>query len=368
LGPSASSSGRIDILRGVKIPSKACSVLLLAALAGTACAQTFGTAAAVVNGHRITDKELKAEVATILANPSSAGTTPEAAARQAILTLIENELVNEVAKQRHIVPTADDIDKALANLRAQAQLLDDATFQAQLKAAGLTLAGLRDQLKNKLVADRLKAALAPPVTDDQVRQVYEHEQVQFQQIMVEHILFQVSPTKTDAQALKQAKDALAQLKAGANFATLAKKLSDDTGSKATGGKIDQWLSVADPNLDQSFARAAEAAPIGKLTGPVRSQFGYHIIVTLKKRTQPLAEVQDSIRTQLEGQAGQTELADFANSLVKKAKIVINPRYGDWDPTSESIVAHQFFRPAPGESPTPTPSDQLTGAPQPAVTP
>src|SRR5439155_14950128 len=209
--------------------------------------------------------------------------------------------------------------------------------------------------------------LAPPVTADQVQTVYDREKSQFRQIKVKHILFAVSATKTAVQALKQANDTLAQLKKGADFATLAKKLSDDPGTKATGGAIAQWLTVSDQNLDQSFANAAWNAPIGKLTGPVRSAFGYHIIITLEKRYQPLAEVSSTIKSNIEQQVGTRVLADFITGIVKKAKIVVNPRYGDWDAATQSIVEHQFFRPAPGESPSQSPAPGLT-LPEPTTSP
>jgi len=365
--PPENCCRRIDILRVVKIPPKAFLCLaLLCVLAGTACAQTFGNTAAVVNGSRVSQKQLQAEVPIIRASQQGQSLSAEEVNRQALIAAIENELFLEVAKQRNIIPTAAEIDKRLQDLRAQFQ--DEATFQQQVKAAGYTLATLRsDFLFNNLITQSLQKQLAPPVTDEEVQQVYDVQKQQFRQVMVEHILFQVGTTKTDAQALQQAKAALAELKAGANFATVAKRVSDDTGSKANGGKIDQWLTVSDPNLDQAFANAAWAAPIGKLTGPVRSAFGYHIIVTLKKRFQPLSEVATQIRANLETQVGTRAITDFITTLIKKAKIIVNPRYGDWDAATQSIVAHQFFRPAPGLSPTESPAPQLS-VPVPTTSP
>jgi hypothetical protein len=103
-----------------------------------------------------------------------------------------------------------------------------------------------------------------------------------------------------------------------------------------------------------------------VTGPVKSSFGYHIIVTLKKRIQPLSEVEATIRQTLENQVGTRAITDFVTALVKKATIVVNPRYGDWDAATQSITAHQFFRPAPGESPSPTPS--VSSFPLPTASP
>lgn len=342
---------------------------LLCAAAGTACAQTFGNTAAIVNGHRITQKQLDQELPIVRAGAAaqSQQLSDEETTRQALIAAIENELFLQVAQQKHIVPTAAQIDQRLAQLKQQ--FPDEATFQQQVKAAGYTTATLRsDFLFNNLITRSLQAELAPPVTADQVQAVYNAQKSQFRQIKVKHILFAVSATKSAAQALKQANDTLAQLKSGADFATLAKKLSDDPGTKATGGTIAQWLNVSDQNLDQAFANAAWNAPVGKLTGPVRSSFGYHIIVTLQKRYQPLAEVSAQIKSTLEQQVGTRAMTDFITTLVHKAKITINPRYGDWDPATQSIVAHQFFRPAPGESPSASPQPAFSLLPQPTASP
>ena len=352
--------------RGVnRLPKIFLMLALLSAVAGTACAQTFGNTAAVVNGHRITQKQLDQELPIVKAGQGAALSDVDAT-RQALISAIENELFLEAATQKHIVPTAAQIDQRLQELKSQ--FPDEATFEQQVKAAGYTMTTLRtDFLFNNLITQSLQSELAPPITADQVQAVYNQEKAQFRQVKVEHILFAVSATKTASQALKEAQSALAQLKAGASFAALAKKLTDDPGTKSTGGKIDQWLTVSDPNLDQAFANAAWNAPVGKLTGPVRSAFGYHIIVTLQKRYQPLAEVEAQIKSNLEQQVGTRVIADYVTSLVRKAKIVINPRYGDWDAATQSIVAHQFFRPAPGESSSASPAPLLS-IPQPTTSP
>jgi foldase protein PrsA len=353
-------------LRGVKrLPMIFLSLSLLSVVAGTACAQTFGNTAAVVNGHRVTQKQLDQELPIVRAG-QGASLSDEDATRQALIAAIENELFREVAKQKHIVPTAAQIDQRLAELKQQ--FPDEATFQQQVKAAGYTAATLRsDFLFNNLITRSLQAVLGPPVTDEQVQAVYNQQKSQFRQIKVKHILFAVSATKTAVQALNEANDALAQLKNGADFAALAKKVSDDPGTKAAGGVIAQWLDVSDQRLDQAFANAAWNAPVGKLTGPVRSAFGYHIIVTLAKRYQPLSEVAPTIKANLEQQVGTRAITDFITELVKKAKIKVNPRYGDWDAATQSIVAHQFFRPAPGESPSSSPVPILS-VPVPTASP
>ncbi len=132
--PRKSSSRRIDILRGVKrLPKTFLCLALLAAAAGTACAQTFGNTAAVVNGNRVTQKQLDQELPVVRAGQGSS-LSDEEANRQALIAAIENELFREVAQQRHIVPTAAQIDQPLQQLKQS--FADDATFQQQLRAAG----------------------------------------------------------------------------------------------------------------------------------------------------------------------------------------------------------------------------------------
>jgi peptidyl-prolyl cis-trans isomerase C len=351
-------SRRIDILRrAVTIPRRF-ALLALLVLAATSCASSFRSAAAVVDGRRITDKDLQQEVASALADPQTAqqfqGDEGRAElTRQALVELIQNELIEETAIRRRIVPARAAIDQQLQQIEGQFSTQQE--FEQRLKQAGLSLALLRQRIENKLVADKLKADLAPSVSDAEVRAVYARERAQFRQIMAKHILFQVDQTTTDAQALKQANDALAQLRGGADFSALAKKLSDDTGSKPNGGDLGGWVSIS--SLDQSFAAAAWSAKIRVVTDPVRSQFGYHLILTERKRVQPLTEVSAQLRGQLQQQGGDAALSDFIRKLVKRAHIEVNPRYGDWDPQRGTIRPHEFFQPGPVDTTTQTPLPQ-----------
>jgi peptidyl-prolyl cis-trans isomerase D len=114
--------------------------------------------------------------------------------------------------------------------------------------------------------------------NDQVLQAY-YEQVKQRLTTTErrharHILIAVDDGVDDAAAQKTANEVLAKLKGGADFAALAKQYSKDPVSAAKGGELD-WLSrgmSVGPFEDALFAMAK-----GELRGPVKSQFGYHII-------------------------------------------------------------------------------------------
>ena len=112
---------------------------------------------------------------------------------------------------------------------------------------------------------------------------------------------------------------LKQLQAGANFADLAKKYSDDPGSKDQGGELPL---IATSQLDPAYAKAAMALNPGQTSGLVRSQFGYHIIQTEQKQAagvKPLAEVKDSIVQLLQQQKAGAAEQQFAAQLAAEAK-------------------------------------------------
>jgi parvulin-like peptidyl-prolyl isomerase len=79
---------------------------------------------------------------------------------------------------------------------------------------------------------------------------------------------------TDAEALAKAQDIRKQILAGADFATLAKAESDDVGSGSKGGDLGTFKHG---QMVAAFDQAAFVLPVGQVSEPVKTQFGYHII-------------------------------------------------------------------------------------------
>lgn len=165
----------------------------------------------------------------------------------------------------------------------------------------------------------------PQVSDAAVQAYYNAHLNDFkvpEEVKTRHILISVArnaDAATEAAAKAKAEDVLKQLKAGANFADLAKKYSDDPGSKDQGGELPLMPTS---NLDPAYAQAAMALNPGQTSGLVRSQFGYHIIQTEQKQpahTKTLAEVHDSIVAQLEAEKAATASQNYANQLVAEAR-------------------------------------------------
>jgi peptidyl-prolyl cis-trans isomerase D len=140
-----------------------------------------------------------------------------------------------------------------------------------------------------------------PVTDDELKAIYQQNIQQYEvpdRVHAEHILL-TTVGKTDAEVAeikKKAEDILAQAKKGSNFEDLAKKYSEDPGSKTKGGDLG-WL-VHGQTVPE-FDKAAFSLPKGGISDLIRTQYGFHIIKVLDKETahtKTFDEVKDSLRT------------------------------------------------------------------------
>lgn len=149
-----------------------------------------------------------------------------------------------------------------------------------------------------------------PVSEADTKAAYEEykKQVGDKEYRARHIL-----VKTEAEA----KDVVAQLAKGADFAKLAKEKSLDPGSKEKGGDLD-WFSPA--GMVKPFSEAVTKLQKGLYTTiPVQTQFGWHVIKLDDVRTaQPPAF--EKVKEGLQKQIQQRNLDKFLADLRAKAKI------------------------------------------------
>jgi peptidyl-prolyl cis-trans isomerase D len=141
------------------------------------------------------------------------------------------------------------------------------------------------------------------VSDDELKAQYQQNIQQYQvpsRVHVEHILLMtVGKTDAEVEEIRQkAEDVLKQAKKGAKFEDLAKKYSEDPGTKDKGGDLG-WLTQG--QTVPEFEKTAFGLDKGKMSDLVKTQYGFHIIKVLDKETahtKPFDEVKDSIKTPL----------------------------------------------------------------------
>jgi peptidyl-prolyl cis-trans isomerase D len=167
--------------------------------------------------------------------------------------------------------------------------------------------------------DLSKLRASTQVSDDTLRAYYNEHIDDYKvenRAHVEHILFKTIG-KTDAEIAEirqKAEDVLKQAKRGANFEDLAKKYSEDDGTKPKGGDLG-W--IVDGQTVPEFQQAAFSVPKGSISDLVKTQYGFHIIKVLDRETahtKSFEEVRDSILQPVLEQKVSAEAEDISNQM------------------------------------------------------
>ena len=167
--------------------------------------------------------------------------------------------------------------------------------------------------------EALRAKTIVPAAD--IEREYNNNSEQYttpEQVRASHILLKTEG-KDDAAVKAKAEELLKQARGGADFADLAKKNSEDEASAKNGGDLDYFgRGRMVPEFDQTVF----AMQPGTISDVVKTQYGYHIIKLVDKKTattRPLAEVRQQLNDQLAYQRAQAQAADLAQNLEKQIK-------------------------------------------------
>lgn len=180
-----------------------------------------------------------------------------------------------------------------------------------------------------IMIDAAKLAEAKPTADD-LQTYYKQHQDEFrvpESVTARHILIATAQPGSSAQpdqktidaARAKADDIAKQARSGANFADLAKKYSDDPGSKNSGGELGQ---VRRGQTVPEFEQAAFGAKKGDIAGPVKTQYGFHIIQVQEKtdaHVKPLEEVRAQIEPIIARQKAQGAAEQLARKVESQAR-------------------------------------------------
>jgi peptidyl-prolyl cis-trans isomerase D len=162
------------------------------------------------------------------------------------------------------------------------------------------------------------------VSDKDIHAYYDAHKTDFaqeEQVRARHILVMVNDQRTDAAASARIEEVKKKLAGGEDFAKAAQEYSDDTASKTKGGDLGFF---GRNRMVKEFEDAAFSAPVGKVVGPVKSSFGYHLIEVTAKQPggqQPFEAVKEQIRSRLTiertRQLAETRGKDLATKLANQ---------------------------------------------------
>ena len=225
--------------------------------------------------------------------------------RQSDVTLAEEELgpslaqMDPATKKENVLAFLIDM-KIVAKAAEDKKIEDRPDFKARLAFA-----------RNRLLMDNLlgtegKAA----ATDDAMKKVYEDAAKQIageQEVHARHIL---------VESEDEAKAIAAELKKGADFATLAKEKSKDPGGAADGGDLGFFTK---DQMVPEFSAVAFSLEPGKISDPVKSQFGWHIIKVEEKRNRKAPDF-EQVKPQIETYVTRKAQAEYVAKLRESAKV------------------------------------------------
>lgn len=212
-----------------------------------------------------------------------------------------NALLQTMPAERRAVALAHK--REVAQQYAQLLALDEEAHKRGLDKTAEFKAEVR-LARQQTLADALLQQLQDQnkPSPGQVEAYYDAHRAEYERAKVAHILVSYqgatnSTSKlTKAEAQAKINGIAAQLKAGADFAALAKADSDDTGSKDRGGELGE---ISRGMTVPEFEKVAFSLPVGQVSPPFESPFGFHILKVEARGTQPLAAVQASISSQLQ---------------------------------------------------------------------
>jgi hypothetical protein len=319
----------------VRRPRIALLVALIALIAVTGCSSATSSRAAQVGGVEISRSSLEDDLKAIdgggaykealeqsygvpLAGDGKGTFNTEFAAQ--VLTLrVYYELIEQAIVKGKLPVTADDLAAAEAVVVEQFAGVDGGQeiFDGFPKAYRTRL------IRQQAVVTLSRQMVAGSAADAEA--FFKANQARFAQTCVSHILVAISDTVDDAAAKAKATEVKKRLDKGEAFATVAAETSDDTAANGDLGCHIPGDFVAE------FETGMNAATIGKVTDPVKSEYGYHLMLVRERKTPTFVDVREEVQAVIDKESGDA-LEKFLVGLTcdEGSGVTVDGRYGIWD--------------------------------------
>ncbi|MDX6198457.1 MAG: peptidyl-prolyl cis-trans isomerase [Actinomycetota bacterium] len=328
-----------------RLATASLALSLALVVAGCGNAPVRSGAAATVGDKRISTQELAGLVSRGLKDPQAQqqlGADKAKFQRSVLERLIKHAIRVETAKREHVTATPGAIDAKIAAFEQQAG--GSAALLQQAAQGGIAAGDLRpfiaDLVLDDAIGDKLTADVDVP--EEQIKALYQQNAAQFDQVHAAHILVASKPL---------ADSILAQVKADpSQFAPLAAKNSIDTSNKDKGGDLG---FAGKGQFVKEFEAAVFAAKAGDFL-EVKTQFGYHVVHVIDRKTTTLEQATPDLRRGALQQQREQRVNELLSKVATELHVKVNPRFGRWDATQLQVVeassrdAVSSPAPSPGE--------------------
>lgn len=292
---------------------------------------------AIVDDSIILQSELEARLVPLraeaeqIADPDERKRRVAKLASQALDEMVNEELIVQAARHAKIEVEGSEVQAAVDEIKQQNKL-DDAGLEQALAAQGYTLANYKADLRRQVLRFRAVNQILGPkvqVTDEDVKARYDQLQRRSEAVgavRLSHILIKLPEHATESQqsdAKAKAIRALERVKSGEAFAKVAADMSDDDGTKNTGGELG-WIergSLSNPDLEQTVFSMEK----NDIRGPVSGSQGLEVFLvtdTKKSELKPFAEMKEQLQRDLRRRELDKQTQIWVDELRKKAYIDI----------------------------------------------
>ena len=275
-------------------------VLLLATVVGAVVVNQRSEVVATVNGEKITKQEL---YDAFVANGGAS----------ILEQLISERLIAQEAAKLGIEVTDAEVQQEIDRLIEENYYGMKEYYEQALAQYGITEELLKDNIRTDLQLSAIVRSKIE-VSEAEVEEYFRENQDDFnipEEIDVRHILIETE---------EEAEEVLALLRAGEDFAELAKEHSQDPGSADEGGALG---FNGRGSFVKEFEDAAFALPVGEYSEPVKTEHGYHIIEVLERKEAKeveFADVKEQVKEALIEEKVRERLQEEYNQLYDAAKI------------------------------------------------
>ncbi len=295
-------------------------------------AAAAGELVATVNGKPITKAEYDLGVDRFGKQLAASGQDSEEAMKELksriLDSLITREVLSQQAEKMGIKADDAEVNQQMDAMKAKYGTAEN--FNKAISAMNLTEPELKKQVATELALRKLvdqEVASKIVIGPNEAKEFYDKNPEFFkipEMVRASHILVKVDPKATPeekAKALEKIKDIQKRIKGGADFAQVAKEVSDDP-SKANGGDLDFFPRG---RMVPAFEKVAFSLQMNQVSDIVETQFGYHLIKLTDKKpagVMTLDEVKPRIEQHLKNEKVSQEFKKYIEGLKSAAKIQV----------------------------------------------
>ena len=224
--------------------------------------------------------------------------------RESLLdALVQQAVFIKKADQLKLKPSDAELNKELESRMKtiKGMYSSDSDYQSALKNENITEDQLKNEIKKSIITEKVKDYITKDVkiTEADAKKYYDENKA-------------TSYTKNAGADMyhilvadeAKAKEIKTKLDNGSNFGDLAKEYGTD-GTKTTGGSLG-YVEYDTQNMDSDFMAAAKKLKDGEISGPVKTQFGYHIIMVKNVHNDKYVQPFDDVKSEIESTLAQTK--------------------------------------------------------------